>query len=380
MRRLLQYNPNINGTVAFEPLSLLFGGSEDPQQFSRFPAWVCFCLAVTLAVGAQHCVDDLILIEEIVGLLHGWTCWRILAMLLGWDVPDSKSPLPSQLFTALGIQQVHLYTPEFPVTFQITAKRKAVLRALLEYFLNSKRIGPSDAGSLASKLGFATTSMFGRVGRALLRALYRRQHEKRWNWNVQLEYTFRWRVEAIYTALPREVPLRLTDAPRAVSYSDGEGADAGVDVALWLPGYPVPMAAFMETPRELRMLWARQLQQSAALGHDIFEIEAIGPLIVLSMWGHLMHGMLWTHYIDNTGAQAALVKGSSSVDSATILAAHFWSAVAAASIHAWLDRVASESNPVDALSRKDNRGPWRRVELAWLPDKFLAELRAYLFG
>ncbi len=109
-------------------------------------------------------------------------------------------------------------------------------------------------------------------------------------------------------------------------------------------------------------------------------IEAIGPLIVLSMWGHLMHGMLWTHYIDNTGAQAALVKGSSSVDSATILAAHFWSAVAAASIHAWLDRVASESNPVDALSRKDNRGPWRRVELAWLPDKLLAELRAYLFG
>ena len=238
----------------------------------------------------------------------------------------------------------------------------------------------SNAGSLAGKLGFATTSMFGRVGRALLRALYRRQHEKRWNWNVQLEYTFRWWVEAIYTALPREVPLRLTDAPRAVSYSDGEGADAGVGVALWLPGYPVPMAAFMETPRELRMLWARQLQQSAALGHDIFEIEAIGPLIVLSMWGHLMHGMLWTHYIDNTGAQAALVKGSSSVDSATILAAHFWSAVAAASIHAWLDRVASESNPVDALSRKDNRGPWRRVELAWLLDKLLAELRAYLFG
>ncbi len=83
MRRLLQYNPNINDTVAFEPLSLLFGGSEDPQQFSRFPAWVCFCLAVALAVGAQHCVDDLILIEEIVGLLHGWTCWRILAMLPG---------------------------------------------------------------------------------------------------------------------------------------------------------------------------------------------------------------------------------------------------------------------------------------------------------
>ncbi len=100
-----------------------------------------------------------------------------------------------------------------------------------------------------------------------------------------------------YTALPRSASP-LTDAPRAVSYSDGEGADAGVDVALRLPGYPVPMAAFMETPRELRMLWARQLQQSAALGHDIFEIEAIGPLIVLSMWGHLMHGMLWTHYTE----------------------------------------------------------------------------------
>ena len=53
-RRLLQYSPKKCGPVWFEALSLLFGGSEDPQQFSRFPAWACYCLAVAFAVGSQH--------------------------------------------------------------------------------------------------------------------------------------------------------------------------------------------------------------------------------------------------------------------------------------------------------------------------------------
>ncbi len=92
-----------------------------------------------------------------------------------------------------------------------------------------------------------------------------------------------------------------------------------------------------------------------------------------------MRGALWTHYIDNTGAQAAIVKGASSVDSATIISAELWKRVAELRIYAWLDRVESEANPVDALSRKRLKGPWKVVEEVELPASLLAELRACLY-
>ena len=54
-------------------------------------------------------------------------------------------------------------------------------------------------------------------------------------------------------------------------------------------------------------------------GKDIFQIEAVGPLLVLWNWGHLFREHLWIHFIDNEGALAALAKGSSSVMSGEMI-------------------------------------------------------------
>ena len=40
----------------------------------------------------------------------------------------------------------------------------------------------------------------------------------------------------------RTIPVRVADLPRVVSYSDGEGDDAGVGVAIWFPGQHCPEA------------------------------------------------------------------------------------------------------------------------------------------
>ena len=43
--------------------------------------------------------------------------------------------------------------------------------------------------------------------------------------------------------------------------------------------------------------------------HDIYEIEAVGPLIILATWPGLLSQALWIHCIDKTAAQATLVMG-----------------------------------------------------------------------
>ena len=114
--------------------------------------------------------------------------------------------------------------------------------------------------------------------------------------------------------------------------------------------------------------------------NDIFELEAIGPLVILATWPNLMTDRLWLHFIDNTAAQASMVKGSSSVMSGDLLVGHTWDYIARRRVIPWFDRVDSKSNPVDGLSRGDRSGPWSRVQQARLPSALVRDLRQRQHG
>ena len=123
-----------------------------------------------------------------------------------------------------------------------------------------------------------------------------------------------------------------------------------------------PSRGYIAVPKRVRELWAFQRQRTLGF-YDIQEIEAIGPLLVLHNWGHLLRGALWVHYIDNAGALAALVKGSSPATQTDLIVGDTWSRVAALGVLPWFDRVDTKSNPVDGLSRGRMSGPWRLVEI-----------------
>ena len=58
-----------------------------------------------------------------------------------------------------------------------------------------------------------------------------------------------------------------------------KGSDAGVGVALWESGTQVARAGVLRVQEEVRILWDRQ--KSLGRFNDIFEIEAVGPLVLL---------------------------------------------------------------------------------------------------
>ena len=111
---------------------------------------------------------------------------------------------------------------------------------------------------------------------------------------------------------------------------------------------------------------------------DIYEIEAVGPLLVLSNWGHLMVDMLWIHFVDNEAALATLIKGSSSVLSGEVISCYTHGMVAKRSLWPWFDRCDTHSNPVDGLSRKRREGDWDLVPIQFPP--YLLELLARYLG
>ena len=81
---------------------------------------------------------------------------------------------------------------------------------------------------------------------------------------------------------PREIPVNFSSLPTYVSYSDGEGETAGIGIALWFPD-GTSIAGYMKLPEIIRRLWSRR-NVGADDHYDIFEIEALGPALILSNW------------------------------------------------------------------------------------------------
>jgi len=317
--------------------------------------------------------------ERVTTMHSGWKLWRLFADLCGWRVPDSKSPLPSQLSVALGAEFDLRAFPSRPIIVRLTDQRIETIIDTLSIVLDKGSLGSGLAGQLWGKLQHACSMLWGRFGVCKLRPFSRRQHEQRTALNPQLRSSILWWLKALRAnAFPREVPLSLTDMKTVVSYSDGEGGDAGVGVAIWADDLEHPLAAYTRIPREVRLYWSAG--QRGAVRNDIFEIEAIGPLLILATWPRIMQNRLWVHYIDNAAAQAAFVKGSSSVMSGDVLVGHAWELIARRRLLPWIDRVDSESNPVDGLSRGRMEGPWQQVEEAQLPGQLRRELRQAHFG
>ena len=141
-----------------------------------------------------------------------------------------------------------------------------------------------------------------------------------------------------------------------ISYSDGEGAGAQVGIALWRQGQEIGRAGVINIPDSLRAEWDSKKKMNRF--NDIFEVEAVGPLLVLHNFGAELVGCLWLHFIDNAAALSALVRGSSSVNSGERITGLTWSHIVGCGCLPWFDRVESASNPTDGLSRGRLQGPW----------------------
>ena len=203
----------------------------------------------------QSCVDDMFATERESTIQSAYDAFMFMAKVCGWDVPLTKAPPPSGCINIIGAKLDLTPVPRLPAIFRILEHRMAEIAQAMQEALQTKRLGPGPSGKLYGQLGFACTQAWGRMGRAKLAPLKRRQYEEKANMNPQLAECLRWWVQWLREYRPREVPLNIAQRRVVLSYSDGEGRDAGVWIAIWPPGQR-PLAAFLAVPREIRDAWA----------------------------------------------------------------------------------------------------------------------------
>ena len=360
----------------FMALCQLFGGKSPPVNFARFAAWLCDVNAVLFAVPASHCVDDIISVEPSGLARSGNLCFKLLCLLTSWELSPEKAPPPDARFLVIGVTLDLSDVPEGEAILLISEARIKLLEEIILDMDTRGRLGPGEAASLTGKLGFTLCACSGRYGRAKLRPYIRRCGENRVALNRQIRAANAFWLQLLHSYVPRPIPVWLDDMPTVVSYSDGEGSDAGLGIAVWSPRSPLgPQAAFCKIPDAIRRLWSRRQGNEM---NDIYLIEAIGPLSILLTFPNLVRNSLWIHFIDNEAAQYALVRGSSSINAGDVVVGETWRKIQALRTFAYFDRVESKANPVDGLSRGRWEGPWQRIIRAKLPTNLEELLRADL--
>ena len=119
-------------------------------------------------LATSNCAGDPLAVDGKTTMFSGWLVWRVLAACCGWVVPDSKSPLPSQVHRILGATSDLSQTPCGPPTLSVSQDRVSQLTCMVNDILESGHLHPAMAGKVWGRLGFSCTQVFGRFGRTKL--------------------------------------------------------------------------------------------------------------------------------------------------------------------------------------------------------------------
>ena len=92
-------------------------------------------------------------------------------------MPDSKSPPPSQLFRKPGAVFDFTIYPRGAICIRPAEDRLTELMEVLKKMLSERALAPALAGNIYDTWMLLSSQYFGWLGRALLTAFSRRQHE-----------------------------------------------------------------------------------------------------------------------------------------------------------------------------------------------------------
>eukprot|EP00971_Amphidinium_carterae_P337673 6474591-Amphidinium_carterae.1 len=230
-------------------------------------------------------------------------------------------------------------------------------------------MSPDLAATLAGKMVFMQSAMFGKVGRAVTRPLYRRQHAPPWashRLGLALRHSLLALQELLASPMPHTVPWARRRHPTTVVYTDAfvevdiangrrTPCDNGVGLVLFASG--TPRYFFVKVPDSV-------LLDVPINDAFIFFLEFLAQLFIVILFGkELSEDVL--SFIDNTPAKFVLLAGYSRNEGVNNLVGLYWVLCSKLGLRPWFEWVPSAANIADAISREDfelaETAGWHRV-------------------
>lgn len=234
---------------------------------------------------------------------------------------------------------------------KIKPDRRARILCEIEGILESKTLTAGHCAKLKGKLQCLGSSLFGRKGRAFLRALPERQYETKKDSSLTetLEYALLAWVEIVEKGLPRSIPTKQARPADAVIFTDGQ-ADPGttprIGGALLAWWGPTPICFTLEVPKPLVEKWIPRKNQ-------IMLVELLGILVALHVFGDELMGKRVLTLVDSECALDAYIKGLSKFCDIIELLSVLWQNIAEKRMIVYGDKVSTDANLSDGVSRNN---------------------------
>ena len=177
--------------------------------------------------------------------------------------------------------------------------------------------------------------------------------------NDAIEDSLRGWKQIIANGRPRPIAPRRPGPADAIFFSDGSSEEGelpkvGAVLVAWWRSCPVAFSK--RIPKDRMDRWLPRSNQIAL-------VEIFAAVMTISHFGPELQGKRVIGLIDSECALDALIKGNSKFEDVIGLIRVFWELIAEFQIEIYLDRVSTDANPSDGMSRD---GEQEARDIGWL--------------
>ena len=319
-----------------------FGAVAAVHAWERVGALVCHIACRLLRLTLFRYVDDFFGCERPAVLQHGLGCFvRLTRLLLGSGaIADSKVAFGSTL-VLLGVQ---IKTGRKGYQCKPSGDKVIKWLACICAALEEDCLTPGQASKLAGRLSWSCQHLFNRLGRAMLRPLFRQKFAtKPWRLSGELRNALLWWQHILELGIAEKREWKPPHQDIVHIFCDAAGEPARIAAIAWDRGetYYVDCVP----PAQILQRWCARRDQ------QIMGLELLSIALALSTFERLCVGRRVVIYSDNRGAECCFRNGAARHNDHAWLVNAMWTHAALCHMHLWVERVRSEDNWADLPSR-----------------------------
>ena len=341
------FNPLTGSPEVYKQAVLPFGSIASVTAFLRCALGIWHVGSSLLKLTWTSYFDDFLSITPACLDKHTELCVSTLFQLLGWKLSTDKLVPYSQCCKVLGVEVDLTKSPSGMLEVRNTEARQNELISCMRGILEKGVLPRAEGERLRGRLQFASNHLFGRRFRNCLKEL-----------NTHVSRGFRVVTKELRESLELMVELLTENAPRQVDVNFLDWVHIYVDAAFEPKGFSGVGGLILdhagrclscfseEVPSELVEKLKKDEQKTV-----IFELEGLAIAAALHTFGAFAKGRRVVIFTDNQSAQSCIIKCKSVNRHMNLIVRSVCSAEEKLGLVTWIERVPSQSNPADELSR-----------------------------
>ena len=281
---------------------------------------------------------------------HVDICISLFFQLLGWKLSEDKLVPYDVCCKVLGVELTLTSSPRGQFCLANTEARQQELTSFLQKKLDLGTLSRHDAERLRGRLQFASNQLFGRRFRNVLRDL-----------NLHISRGFRAISDDLKGSFEVLLNLLRNNRPRRVDVNFFEWLHMYVDASYDADGHSGIGGLILDRSGTCLGFFSEKVTdgvlQAIKRGDQttvIFELEGLAIAVGLHLFEEHIRGRRLVVFTDNQAAQASLIKCKSANERMDLIIRFICTSEESLDLMSWIERVPSQSNPADVLSREIN--------------------------